>query len=195
MKQVGIILLAAALLLTGCAGTADQRDPSWDESWTAMGDHLAIEPPEGFTLNESNDVLSISGLYYATWTCGEGQDYVNSDGKDATVYDGQIYVLLEECSDEESAAADISEWVARECQSYETGAQESLTVGLQEYQLLPLIQGKSSNPYFYGIAAFTVRGQNAISVELVCSERFTGEPREVLKRFLTGFHYAGERED
>lgn len=195
MKQIGIILLAVSILLTGCAGTANQRDPSWEESWTAIGSHLAIEPLEGFELNESNDVLSISGLYYATWTCGEGQAYVNGDDEDATVYDGQIYMLLEECADGESAAADISDWIALEEQSYETGARECLTVGPQEFQLLPLIQGDSSNPYFYGIAAFAVRGQNAISVELVCSERFTGEPREVLEQFLSGFHYAAEEQE
>lgn len=194
MKRIGMILLAAALMLTGCAGTASQRDPSWAESWTPIGNHLAIEPPEGFSLNESNDVLSISGLYYATWTCGEGQSCVNSDGKDATVYDGQIYVLLEECTDGETAAQEVADWIAREKQSYETGAQESLTIGSQEFQILPLIQGKAANPYPFGIAAFAVRGQNAISVELVCSDRFTGNAREALERFLAGFHYAGEQE-
>lgn len=195
MRRIGIVLLALSLLLTGCAGTSGGRDPGWEEDWTAMGNHLAIETPEGFVLNESNDVLSISGLYYATWTSGEGQNFVNSDGKDATVYDGQIYVLLKECADGDAAAKDISDWIEREKQSYEAGDQESLTVGSQEFQILPLISGKGSNPYPFGIAAFAVRGQNAISVELVCSQRFTGEPREVLERFLTGFHYADKQED
>lgn len=192
MRRIGILFLAAAFLLTGCAGASGGRDPGWEEDWTAMGDHLAIETPEGFVLNESNDVLSISGLYYATWTCGEGEAIVNSDGKDATVYDGQIYVLLKECGD--TAAQEIRDWMDREKQSYEAGEQETLTVGGQEFQILPLIKGKSSNPYPSGIAAFAVRGGNAVSVELVCSERFTGEPRQVLEQFLTGFHYAGEQE-
>lgn len=192
MKRIGILFLTVALLLAGCAG--ETGDPSWEEGWTPMGDHFAIEPLEGFTLNESNDVLSISGLYYATWTSGEGRDFVNSEGKDATVYDGQIYVLLKECGSGEDAAREVEDWIAREQQSYETAAPEALTVGSQEYQLLPLANGKESNPYSFGIAAFAVRRNVAISVELVCSERFTGEPRVVMERFLAGFHYAGEQE-
>lgn len=192
MKRIVIFLLAAALLLCGCAGTEGQRDPGWEESWTAMGSHLAIESLEDFPLNESNDVLGISGLYYATWTCGEGQAYVNSDGKDAMVYDGQIYVLLKECSDADAAALEIATWIDLEKQSYEAGEQETLSVGSQEFQVLPLTNGKESNPYPAGISAFAVRGKNAISVELVYSDRYDGNPRETLERFLAGFHYAGE---
>lgn len=192
MKQIIISLLLAALLLTGCTGTANQRDPSWEKSWTAMGTHLAIEPLEDFPLNESNDVLGTSGLYYATWTCGEGQAYVNSDGKDATVYDAQIYVLLKECSDAEAAALEITSWIDLEKQSYEVGKQEVMTIGSQEFQILPLANGKESNPYPAGISAFAARGKNAVSVELVCSDRYTGNPRQTLERFLAGFHYAEE---
>lgn len=192
MKRIAMILLAAVLLLTGCAGADSQRDPSWEESWTAMGSLLAIEPLEDFPLNESNDVLGISGLYYATWTCGEGQAYVNSEGEDAMVYDAQIYVLLKECTDGQAADLEVATWIDLEKQSYEAGEQETLTVGSQEYQVLPLANGKESNPYPSGISAFAVRGKNAISVELVYSDRFTGSPRETLERFLAGFHYAGE---
>jgi len=195
MRRIGILLLAMSFLLAGCAGTSNGQDPAWEEGLTPMGEHLAIETPEGFVLDESNDILSLSGLYYATWTCGEGKAIVNSDGKDATVYDGQIYVLLKECADGEAAAQEIQNWIERERQSYEAGDQEAWMVGGQEFQILPLANGKESNPYPSGIAAFALRGENAVSVELVCSERFSGDPREVLERFLTGFHYAGEQEN
>ncbi len=192
MKRIAICLLAAALLLTGCSGAGPQRDPGWEEGWTAMGRHLAIEALEEFPLNESNDVLGTSGLYYATWTCGEGQAYVNSDGKDAMVYDAQIYVLLKECTDAESAALEVDSWIDLEKQSYEAGEQETLTVGSQEFEVLPLANGKESNPYPSGISAFAVRGKNAVSVELVYSDRYAGNPWQTLERFLAGFHYAGE---
>ncbi len=195
MKRIGILLLAAALILAGCAGTGGTHNPDWDESWVPIGDHLAVEPLDGFTLNESNDVLSISGLYYVTWACGEGQSFVNSEDEEATVYDGQIYVLLKECASGEEAAQNVEEWIAREKESYETGEAETVTVGSQAFQILPLLNGSESNPYSFGTAAFAVRGQNAISVELVGSDRFTDDTRAVMERFLAGFHYAGEQED
>lgn len=194
MKRIGIILLAAVLILTGCAGASGRRNPDWDESWVTVGDILAIEPLDGFTLNESNDVLSISGLYYTTLTSGEGQSFVRDDGKEATVYDAQIYILLKACSDAEEAAREIDDWIVREQQAYESGDLESLTVGVQTYQILPLINGQASNPYPFGTAAFAVQGQNAISVELVCSERFSGDTRALMEQFLSGFHFAGEQE-
>ena len=194
MKRIGIAFLAAALLLAGCAGSDGGRNPNWDESWVPIGADLAAETPDGFTLNESNDVLSISGLYYVTWTCGQGRGFVNSEDEEATVYDAQIYVLLKECADGAEAERNVDEWIAREKQSYETGEAERVTVASQEFQMLPLLNGNEANPYPHGTAAFAVRGQNAISVELVCSERFTGDSRAVLERFLAGFHYAEEQE-
>ena len=194
MKRIGILLLAAVLILTGCAEAPAQRNPDWDESWVTVGDLLAIEPLEGFTLNESNDVLSISGLYYTTLTCGEGQSFVRDDGKEATVYDAQIYILLKACADAEEAAQEIDGWITREQQAYTSGDLESLTVGAQAYQILPLINGQASNPYPSGTAAFAVQGQNAISVELVCSERFSGDTHALMEQLLSGFHYAGEQE-
>lgn len=106
MKRIWIAVLLMTLALAGCSH-ADRELPSgWDEDWVRVADYVGVEALDGFTLNESNDTLSISGLYYATWTSGEGRDFVNADGEDAIIYDAQIYVLLEECrsgSDAEEA--------------------------------------------------------------------------------------------
>lgn len=190
MRRIGILALLAALLLAGCSEPAAQSHPEWDESWFRLGEDIGIEPLEGFSLNESNDTLSLSGLYYATWTCGDGRDYVNADGEDATVYDAQIYVLLQECGDGETAAQEVKEWIAHEEQSYTCGETSTEVFGTQEFKILPLLFGTEGNPYGSGVAAFAVRENLAISVELVCSDQFTDDPQPVLTQFLAGFHYS-----
>lgn len=192
MKRIWIFALLAALALAGCAGPAEDPRPDWDESWARIGEYVGIEPLEGFTLDESNDVLSISGLYYAAWTSGEGRDFVNDAGEEALVYDAQIYVLLEECRDPEAARDAVDSWTAREKQSYSTGEPGSGSYGSQEFEILPLLSGREGNPYPRGAAAFAVRDEWAISVELVCADAFEGDPQALLERFLSGFHYSGE---
>lgn len=189
MKRIWIWALVAVLLLSGCT-SGETRHPEWDASWVPMGDAFAVEPMEGFSLNESNDMLSPAGLYYATWTCGEERGFVNADGEDATVYDAQIYALLKECSDTEQARQELAAWIAREKESYGAAETEIKSFSGQEFEILPLISGDKSNPYGYGAAAFAVRGDCAISVELVCSDRFTADPQAVLAQFLSGFHYS-----
>lgn len=192
MRRIWIFALLAALTLTGCAGSAQNANPDWDESWVQLAGYVGIEPLDGFELNESNDLLSVSGLYYATWTAGEGQDFVNADGNEAVVYDAQIYVLLEECRSTEAAQEALTAWIAYEKQSYETEETYIKSFGTQDFELLPLNAGSEGNPYSHGAAAFAVRDVWAISVECVCSDGFTGEPQSILDDFLAGLHYSEE---
>jgi len=192
MRRFWIFVLTAALALTGCAGSGEDPHPDWDESWVRIAEYVGVEPLEGFTLNESNDALFMSGLYYATWTSGEGRDFVNSDGEEATVYDAQIYVLLEECRGPEAAEEAVGAWTAREKQSYETGETYTKSFGTQDFEILPLVSGSEGNPYPHGTAAFAVRNEWAISVEFVCSDLYEGDSQAVLEQFLAGFHYSEE---
>ncbi len=193
MKRIWIFaLLAAALTLSGCSGPDKGPPPGWDESWVRIAEYIGVEPLNGFTLNESNDLLSVSGLYYATWTSGGGREFVNADGDEATVYDPQIYVLLGECRSAEAAREAVGTWSAREKQSYETGEAYKKLIASQEFEILPLTAGREGNPYPHGAAAFAVRDEWAVSVELVCSDSFTGDSQAILERFLAGFHYSGE---
>lgn len=192
MKRIWIFMLLAALALTGCSSAGREPPPGWDESWVRIADYIGVEPLDGFTLNESNDLLSASGLYYAAWAAGDGQSFVNADGKDATVYDAQIYVLLQECRSRSDAEKAVEAWIHRERQSYETEDAGAKAFRGQEYEVLPLISGGGGNPYTHGAAAFTVRDDWAVSVELVCADGFEGEPAAILEQFLAGFHYAEE---
>lgn len=191
MKRIWIFALLAALMLTGCSNTEQELPPGWDENWVLIADYIGVEPLDGFTLNESNDLLSVSGLYYATWTSGDGQDFVNADGKEAIVYNAQVYVLLEECRSADAAKKAVETWITREKQSYETGDADTKSLGGQDFEILPLIAGSEGNPYTHGTAAFAARDEWAISVELVCADSFEENSQEILEQFLAGFHYSG----
>lgn len=190
MKRIWIFALLAALMLTGCSSAEQDLPPGWDENWVLIADYIGVEPLDGFTLNESNDLLSVSGLYYATWTSGDGQDFVNADGKEAIVYNAQIYVLLEECRSADAAKKAVETWITREKQSYETGDADAKSLGGQDFEVLPLISGSERNPYTHGTAAFAARDEWAISVELVCADNFEENSQEILDQFLAGFHYS-----
>lgn len=190
MKRIWIFALLAALMLTGCSSAEQDLPPGWDENWVRIADLVGVEPLDGFTLNESNDLLSVSGLYYATWTSGDGQDFVNADGKEAVVYNAQIYVLLEECRSADAAKKAVETWITREKQSYETGEADTKSLGGQDFEVLPLISGSEGNPYTHGTAAFAARDKWAISAELVCADNFEENSQEILEQFLAGFHYS-----
>lgn len=192
MKRIWAFALLMMLVLAGCSSADRELPPGWDESWVQVADYVGVEPLDGFVLNESNDLLSISGLYYATWTAGDGQEFVNTDGDEALVYDAQIYVLLEECRSAEAAQDAVGTWVAREKQSYEADETYTKSFGTQSYEIMPLISGSGGNPYTHGTAAFAVRDEWGISVELVCSDSFVGDSQAILEQFLAGFHYRGE---
>lgn len=192
MKRIWILALLGALLLTGCGRAAEDPHPDWDGSWTRIGEHIGVEPLEGFELNEYNDAMSIYGIFYSTWTSGEARETTNAEGESASVYDAQIYLLLEECGSTEDAENDIGAWTAREKQSYETGEAQEIDVAGQNFRLLPLLSGSADNPYIRGAAAFAARGELAVSVEFLCSEDFVGDPQVLLEQFLSGFHYAEE---
>ncbi len=154
-----------------------------------MGTVLAAEPLEGFDANENKDALGPSGLWYATWTAGEGEAYINDEGEDATLYDAQIYLLVEECRSSNKAGEDLAEWKARERASYDCGEETEETFAGQDFSVLSLESSKSGNPYSFGAAAFAIRGNYAICVELVCRDGWTGDASETLSEFLGGLHY------
>lgn len=186
MKKVFAVLLLV-LLLTGCG--QPQLPDHWEADWTVVCPVLAVEPLEGFELNESNDALYLSGIYYATWTSGEPRPHTNEKGEEAEIFDAQIYVLANEFRNEAAAAAEVKKWKAREAQTYQTGNSYPLNVGGQDFEVLPLLDAGEANPYTGGMAAFAVCGAWACCVELVHAEDFDGDAAAILEAFLSGFHY------
>lgn len=188
MKRIWFFLIAAALLLTGCGQQAD-RHPEWDEGWTRFENLLAAETPDGWILSEYNPTLSMGGIWYATWAEGEERMVTNAEGEEAAVYDAQIYLVVKECGSEDEAKANTADWLDREAQSYQAGEPFERSVGGQSYSMLTLNTADEANPYSHGAAAFAVRGDLAVSAEILCREGFEGDAQAILERFLNGIHY------
>ena len=62
--------------------------------------------------------------------------------------------------------------------------------------IVPITKGAAKVPVIMqmealecGAAALAVRGNYAMSVELMCRDAFEGDPRELLAGFLSGIHY------
>lgn len=190
MKRIWTLALLAVLLLSGCGGDGPQTaHPEWDADWTNIGDVLAVEPPEGFAPGESKDLLSVSGLWYYTWVTGEARSVLNAEGEEADVYDAQLFLLLRECKDADSARSSVEEWLDREAQTYRAGEAAETEAGGQTWRLLPLLEGRAENPYTHGCAAFASRGVYAISAELLYSGAETPDAEAVLRDFLNALHY------
>ena len=187
MKRAWILLSALALLLTGCA--RQDKHPEWDENWTAFGDRMAVEPPRDFALAEFNDALSLNGIWYASWVSGEERTVTNAEGEEASAYAAQLYLLVKECAGEDEATANVHDWIDREAKSYRAGEPFERGVGTQSYSMLLLNAANENNPYSHGAAAFALRGDMAISAELLCAEGFEGDPLTILEQFLNGIHY------
>ncbi len=185
--RIFALILMLSLVFCGCG--SDPLPNDWDESWTVIAPFLAAEPIECFTFGESDDIMGLSGVYYATWINGDARDYTNSEGEVTRIFNSQIYVVAQECRTEADAMQNLTAWIAREKQNYEVIEEVALTVNGRDYTMLILDSGRESNPYGFGCAAFTISGTNAVCVELVCSDTFTGGPGYVLEMFLQSLHY------
>ena len=196
MRRVISLALLALLLLTGCAARTGptNEELGWGGDWARVGALLGVEPMDGFTLSENIDAMGVYGLYYATWTAGEARDYTNADGDEAQIYDAQIYVLLQQCKSTDEAKSALEDWIGRERETYEAGETQTETCAGQEFDFFPLLRAGEDNPYTHGAAAFAVRDDWALSVELLCQDSFGDDAQTRLIEFLSGFHYSDEQE-
>ncbi len=191
MKRIWIGLLLLALLLAGCGEPEADLHPEWPEAWLRFGNLMAMETPADFTLGEYNDVLSPEGIWYVMFNCGSEPKTLpgEKEGEETVYYDAQLFLVLKECGSEAEARANVRDWEAREGQNYTMGDRRELDAAEQSFAFYPLLSGREGNPYTHGAAAFAVRGELAISAELLCTEDFAGDPQAILEQFLNGIHY------
>lgn len=184
MKKTVVILLLAALLLAGC-GKIEDPHPEWDK--LARADNLlAIETPDGFTLNESKGALSLQDVYYFSWSKGDGSTITNAEGSEAVVYDCQIYLLAAKYADKAEAEVNVAKWMALEEENYDAEEADSIATDCGSFRVLTLYPQKDDSPFTAGAAAFMAGDTAAISVEVFCANGFDGDLIEILRAFLSG---------
>lgn len=188
-----LICLASCLCLAGCTASLPDRaadGTAWSDDWVTVGGIIGVDTPDGLTPRENNEALAANGMYYATWSVGEAEDYINADGDSAQLYDAQLYLLLAGYTDQDKAVDSAAEWLDLADDHYEVNSTETQTYGGQEFTVITYTFQSDTNPYARGASAFCVYRNYALSVELSCRDSFDGDPLETLSDFLERCHYA-----
>lgn len=191
-KYLAILLFAVCACLAGCAAPPSSAADGarWSEDWVTVGNIIGVETPENMAPRENSDALGANGMYYATWSVGEAEPYINADGEDAQLYDAQVYLLLAGYDAAGKAEDSAAEWLDMASQRYEVEDTATETYNGQEFTIATYTYASETNPYARGASAFGVYRNYAISVELSCREDFAGGAKEILAGFLANCHYA-----
>lgn len=194
MKPFICCLTALCLLLTGCAKSVPAKaadGAAWDESWTTLGGVLGVEEPgHALELRDNNEALSVTDMYLASWTIGEGAPYVNEDGDEVVLYPARLDVLVCGRKDADAAKQTLEDWSARQAETYDVTASRKQTCNGQDYTVSAYACKSETTPYSRGVSAFGVYDDYAISAELNCLDSFTEDEAAILTDFLDGCHYA-----
>lgn len=187
-------ILTLTLTLTGCSvlptifDEEDQVDRSADS--ITVGTHLtAPNTDERLTLFSNMDTLSSDGLYYASWTAGSAQPYENADGDTVDLYDAQLYLLVGEYNNAETALENMEIWLESGQSNYDVTDKENVTYGGQTYTMITYDFENTENPYARGISAFGVYENCSVCIELTCTEEYDEDLQEMLAAFLNGCTY------
>lgn len=178
--------------LTGCsiAPSRAADGSAWSEDWITLGPVLGVEPPEHeLVLLDNNTALTANDMYYAAWAIGEAESYTNSDGKEISLYDAQMDVLVCGCGDAERARETVEDWKSRQDGIYAATDRREESHNGQSYTIAAYKCGSETNPYSRGVSAFGVCGKYAVSAELNCRDAFAEDEAEILADFLDGCHY------
>ena len=196
MKKAAVFLLIGAFCL-GLAGCSGPKPPeqaadgtAWDESWVTVGSVIGVDTPAGMDPRENNDALAVNGMYYATWSIGEGEPYTNADGEEATLYDAQVFLLLGGYKSAEEAEDTLTQWMEMAGSQYEVGETAEETHNGQNFTIITYSFNSEANPYARGASAFVTYRNYALSVELTCRQDFEGDAARLLAQFLDACHYA-----
>lgn len=189
-----LLTFLTAFLLTGCASASALSSPAEsldiNAEYVTIGHHLTVDNTDGrLTLLSNMDALSADGLYYAAWTMGDSEPYENSDGDTVDLYDAQLYFLLGEFKDTESAQNNMNTWLSAGRSNYEVQSEENVTCNGQDYLLITYRFLREDNPYARGVSAFAVFDNNAVCIELTGRKHFDEDLKAVLIDFLNGCAY------
>lgn len=186
MKRSILLIILLCLVLAGCA--EDLSPAKLGDGPLLVGNLIEVNAPKRLTPMEYNDVLAADGMYYATWSMGEAQPHTNEDGEEAKIFDAQVYLVLSEKTSTENAQSALDEVLEMANSHYQVESVSTETYEDQFYTILTYRYGSDTNPYTIGAAAYGVRGNCLVNVEVSCLEGGS-DPLTLLGDFLHGCHY------
>lgn len=192
MKKSKVLFpVCLILFLTGCASKPQSAkdEQKWSDDWTVIGTSVGVEASTKLTLLDIKEGLAADGLYYATWISGNSVSYENSEGDTIDLYDAQLYFLTNEAVSEKKAKASCAAWLAAAKENYEILAEDTVSLGGQNYTLITYNCINEDNPYARGVSAFGVCETTAVCAELVCVEDYTEDLKPLLSEFLNHCHF------
>lgn len=189
-----ILSITLILALTGCSGlpsiSIEDTDATANSDYITIGSHLSVHNTDDrLTLLNNMDTLSSDGLYYASWTAGSAEPYENADGDTIDLYDAQLYLLLGEYNDTDSAEEGMADWLSAGQSNYDVTAEETAIYNGQTYTIITYNFVNEENPYARGVSAFGVYENCAVCIELTCQEKYTEDLSGMLAAFLNGCTY------
>lgn len=191
---IAIFSLAGYIYLSSSPMEKKMEDTWADHGFLKIGKHLTIQNADNvLTLLDSKDVLSASGLYYASWTMGSSEIFENSEGETVDLYDTQLYLVLEEHKSGKEAEKNMTKWLEAARGNYQILTEEEITCNGQPYFLITYTCPGDQNPYDRGVSVFGVRDDIAVCMELTCMENFHEDILSVLTNFLKHCSYAGDQ--
>ena len=191
LKYIACILCTVALL-TGCSLLPSLSDSGTvtDSEYVTIGRRLTVHNTDiRLTLIDNIDVLSADGLYYASWVSGDPEPYENSDGDTVDLYDAQLYLLMGEFKNPDTAQKNMESWLDAGQTNYDISDEVDVTCNGQSYTVIIYNFQNEENPYSHGVSAFGVHEDLAVCVELTCREDYQEDIQEMLTDFLNNCTY------
>lgn len=191
-RKYWLYALCIILLLTGCSALspAPTEGTTKASDTITIGNCLSIRNIDSRLMLQRNlDTLAADGLYYTAWTIGSAEPYENSDGDTVDLYDAELYLLLGEYKNTQTAQDNRDAWLTAAKTNYEVLSEEEITCNGQTYSLITYNCIHEDNPYARGISAFGAYEDSAVCIELTCREQFEEDLRGILVDFLNHCTY------
>lgn len=192
MKKTGIfaVVLALSLLLTGCMTGGMIPPPEtladgtpWNTEWVNMAGRVGVERPEGFDLLTTNGTLEDMTIHYATWVRGQETEV----DKDTYIYEGQVYLMTEQCDSTDAAEQTMAEWYGKFGGTLPITGREQVTVEGREFELLSY--ACTDSHFDRGICAIWRHGDMVLVADIASADSLGLDLRQTMLDFLAGFHY------
>lgn len=187
---VAFLCIAALVIACSLLASGPDSNTAADSEYVTVGSDLTVHNTDSrLTLFSNMETLSANGLYYASWTAGGSEPYVNIDGDTVDLYDAQLHLLLGEFKSSDTAQENLDAWYDIGSTNYDITDKKTVTCNGQPYTMVIYNLLNEEDPYARGVSAFGVNNTTAVCAELTCRENYHEDLEEMLTEFLNNFDY------